>query len=271
MNDNNSVAAMTAPVPSLGSQIAYACRYYWPRLKWQVIWYAIASFVIAVLLAVTSHYNLQLLYLTLVLIVSLMMIFAPLSFARYNSRALDITLPISWVAKSIFVIGYTVIVIPLLSMLLPVLSMELLPGEVNIKFMMMSMKVFEEQDMPPILETLVSTRLNIYMNGVVPALFTLFFVILFRYNIVLKTIVWDVIIAAIVYIGLISYTVFVIFYKMTEQFADEDVDPAEAEAIADTVVHDMMMPIVVGSSIGWMVTAVVLIILTALKIKNRQI
>lgn len=262
---------MTAPVPSLWSQVVSAGRYYWPRLKWQVICYAIASLVISVLIAVVSHYNLKFLYVMLTGLVSLMMIFAPLAFARYNARETDITFPVSWQAKSIFMIGYTVIIVPLLTMLLPVLSMEIFPGEVNMKIMLLTTKVFGDQGLPPIFEMIVSAKLNIYMNGVVPAMLTLFFVVLFKHNVVFKTVLWDVVIGIGLYIALMLYTVYTVFYRIVELSADGEPDPAEVEAVADTAVHGIMIPLMVGSTIFYIVAWIGLMILTAWKIKKRQI
>lgn len=271
MNECDSVSSVTAPVPSLWSQVVSAGRYYWPRLKWQVICYAIASLVISVLIAVVSHYNLKFLYFMLMSLVSLMMIFAPLAFARYNSREADITYPVSWQAKSIFMIGYTVIIVPLLTMLLPVLSMEIFPGEVNMKMMRLSMKAFGELDLPPMLEMMMSAKLNIYINGVVPAMLTLFFVVLFKHNVVFKTVLWDVVIGIGLYIALMLYTVYTVFYRIVELSADGEPDPAEVEAVADTTVHGIMIPLIVGSTIFYIVAWIGLMILTAWKIKKRQI
>lgn len=255
-----------------GCQIIYVGRYYWPRLQSQVIWYAICSLIIGILAVLASHYDFKGSYMLLSCVLGLMMIFAPLAFARYNSRAIDITVPASWQAKSIFMIAYSAIIIPVVTMFLPVLCELLYPGEINMKVLMVSMNVFGG-DVPRWMDMLMSSRLNMYMNGAIPALFTLFFVVMFKHNIVIKTIVWDVVIGAVVYISIMVYTVVYLVQHLTAYFGEEmaDVDPSEIEAYSNAVVHEMTIPLLAGTCVGYMAAFVVMIILVVMKIKNRQI
>jgi|GEM_PF-3287878 len=260
------------PVPSLWQQVVSVGRYYWPRLQSQVAWYAISSLVIGILMAVASHYEFGVSYGLLTGVLSLMMIFAPLAFARYNSRAMDITVPASWQAKSIFMIGYTAVIIPFVTMCLPVLIEIIFPGGVSLKTMMLRMNPFGNDEIPDWVGMLLSTRLNIYMNGVLPAMFTLFFVVTFRHNVVTKAIVWDVVVGAVVYIAIMAYTVVHIVRGMSEYLVDRvDLEPSEIEAFTDSMVHDMMLPIITGTIVGYVVTTVVMAVLIVLKLKKRQI
>lgn len=273
MNDDNAAVAALPPTPSLWKQLGLLCRYYWPRLGSQILWYSVSSLLIAVLMILTSHYNLKLLYGLLTTILGGMMIFAPLVFARYNSRAVDISLPASWQAQSIFMIGYTVIVMPFMTLFLPSLGTILFPGEVNLRVMMLSMNLFDSGGIPPTIDMLLSTRLNMYMNGTVPALFTLFFVVLFKHSVVFKTLVWDIVIGAVVYLSIMIYSIVVMVGAMSEHFVnvEGEVPPEEIEAFSEDIVHQMMMPIITWSVIGYIVAAVVMIVLVTLKLKNRQI
>lgn len=272
MNDCNPVSAMTPPVPSLWRQIVLLCRYYGPRLKWQVIWYAVASLVIAALMAWASCYGFKVPYVMLAAVVCFMIMFAPLAFARYNSRVMDVTLPASWQAKSIFMIGYTAIVIPFVAMLLPVIVDSFFPGEINMKMLVLGMNGFDKGNLPSYFETLMSTRGNIYMNGGLPALLTLYFVLLFKHNVVFKTLVWDIVVGVGVYVAIMVYTIVHMMSLMKEYFVDNvDVTPEQATAFADGVVEDMMIPVIEWSIIGYIVASIVLLVLVTLKIKNRQI
>ena len=118
----------------------------------------------------------------------------------------------------------------------------------------------------------MSTRGNIYMNGGVPALLTLYFVLLFKHNVVFKTLVWDIVIGVGVYVAIMVYTIVHMMSLMKEYFVDNvDVTPEQATAFADGVVEGMMIPVVEWSIVGYIVASIVLLVLITLKIKNRQI
>ena len=152
-------------------------------------------------------------------------------------------------AKSIFMIGYTAVIIPFVTMCLPVLIEIIFPGGVSLKTMMLRMNPFGNDEIPDWVGMLLSTRLNIYMNGVLPAMFTLFFVVTFRHNVVTKAIVWDVVVGAVVYIAIMAYTVVHLVHGMSEYFVDRvDLEPSEIEAFTDSMVHDMMLPIITDDS-----------------------
>lgn len=274
MNDRSFNAETDAYIPSLWTQVADVCRYYRSRIVPQLIWYAAISLVIVILLAVTSYYGLKVPYVILVFLMCVMIMFAPLVFARFNSRAIDITMPASWQAKSLFMIGYTMLVIPFVVMLFPLLSELLASGEgaLNMRKLFMDMQTLQNFNIPSWLEIFLNTRLNYYFNGVLPALITLFFVLKFKHNVVLKTLIWDISIGVFTYVCYILITVIYLIRQMSMHFVDKSgPSPEEVEAFTDNTIGQLLSPMILWTVILWMLAMAVMIILVCKKIKNRQI
>lgn len=93
-------------------------RFFFPRLKLQIIWYPIISLILgaATMVCVLSQ-SPELFLLALTgdtFILSILLEYGPLAFAFYSSPEMETSLPATNAEKTIFIFGYTFIAIPIM-------------------------------------------------------------------------------------------------------------------------------------------------------------
>lgn len=92
-------------------------RYYWPRLRWQVMLYPVISVLVFIAYALLHKGGFNTGAATVLGVISYMVEFAPLVLALRNDRETDIMLPVCGTEKFLFLIGYFLIIVPLLAYL----------------------------------------------------------------------------------------------------------------------------------------------------------
>lgn len=93
-------------------------RFYFPRLKNQLIWYPIISLLLGLVTTMCFFTKSSSLFLLSIIgdafILSILMEYGPLAFAIHSSPEMETTLPATGKEKATFIICYTFIVLPLL-------------------------------------------------------------------------------------------------------------------------------------------------------------
>lgn len=104
-------------------------RFFFPRLKLQIIWYPIISFILGMAtMACMLSQSPGLFFLALTgdtFILSILLEYGPLAFAFYSSPEMETSLPATNTEKITFIFGYTFIAIPIM-LLAPVTLIELM-------------------------------------------------------------------------------------------------------------------------------------------------
>lgn len=168
-------------------------RYYLPRIKWQLIAYPLVSLLLTAFMMWTAAIEFAALGLMVEWILILLIVFAPLSLARYNARETDITLPASWQTKAAFLLLYTVVAVPLMVLLLPALSQTILPEKycVLTTFLASEGEIANLNLFPGWLIVLQRAHIAAWINAFVPSVLCLLFVISFRHDTILKSVLWS--------------------------------------------------------------------------------
>lgn len=89
-------------------------RFYYPRLKKQIIILPIVAFVIGLLSIVSFVKDMKGTYVIAALILGACYTFSPLIFATRKGIEIETLLPATWVEKSVFIIGYCIVGISVL-------------------------------------------------------------------------------------------------------------------------------------------------------------
>lgn len=89
-------------------------RYYYPRLRWQMILYPLVSIVVFVLFKLLYDHGIDRMAVLLLGILGYMVEFAPLVLALRDDSELDAGLPACGLEKYLFLLGYFLVAIPLL-------------------------------------------------------------------------------------------------------------------------------------------------------------
>ncbi len=96
------------------TRIMMVFRFFYPRLRWQIICYPIVSAVVFLLFVLLYHYGHFMKATYVVGILGYMVALAPLVLATRDDFEMETALPANGIEKFIFYIGYFLIVIPLL-------------------------------------------------------------------------------------------------------------------------------------------------------------
>lgn len=247
-------------------------RFYWPRIRMQVILYPLISLVTTGLLVLATVTGLKGGIVFGEWIFTLMLVFAPLAFVRYDSRSVDISLPALWSEKAVFMLGYVLVAVPLLVLVIPAVAQIFFP-------MLTSAALLWTQDYIPVdgvagrIDFLLGTQLNCWTGSFFPALLCLWMVLTFRHNIVLKTVLWSVGMGLVYMVAQMVISAIVTFGRMLDLFQSAGVEPthdmvaaATREAVADYLQLYLTWGIAILLAMGLVMAAI-----TVHRIKTRQI
>lgn len=266
---------LSHPTPARHSNLGMVARYYLPRIKWQLILYPLVSILCTAFMVWSAGIGVPFLGLAMEWIFILMIIFAPLTLARYNARETDITLPASWGVKATFLLLYTLVIVPLMVLLLPGLSQTILPEKYCLLF-----RYIEAHGEGTIIDVfpgwligLQRTHIAALINAFVPATLCLLMVISFRHDTILKSVLWSLGVGVFYMLVQIVTSATLVFYRMFTRLDiinGNDPSTAEIEQVTEQAVNEYLnlaygigFPalIIIGLLLCWLVCR---------KVKNRN-
>lgn len=263
-SDLTSDTRAASPRASLGM----VARYYYPRLKWQLIAYPLISVLCTAFMVWMAAEEIPFLGLIAEWILVLMIIFAPLAFARYNSRQLDIALPAPWQLKAAFLLLYTVVIVPLMVLLLPALSQTVLPYRFCLIGQFITVNNGGElvsKIIPSWLIWLQRTHIAAWGQSFLPSVLCLLFVLSFRNDTILKSVLWSLASGIIFVIIQSVLSATFIFHRLIEELdlkggahpTTAEIDQVTQSAVSDYLhaAYVIEIPILVAASIAvcWLV------------------
>lgn len=268
----------TDPIAATGPQsrkstFMMVARFYMPRLKWVMIVYPIVSLLCAAFMVFTAYHGLGFFGLMIEWLPCLMIIFAPLAFARYSAREVDIALPASWQVKAAFMLIFTLVIVPLLVLLLPALSQT---GRFSVFDSFISAhdgSAVIVDLLPGWLITLQRTQLATWINSLVPSVLCLLFVLSFRRDTILKSVLWSFGAGVVYMIIQTAVSAFMIFYRIINELDiinGNEPSNADIEAITQ---QTMMEYLHYAYGLGFpllLVIGALLCCLVCRKVKNRN-
>lgn len=230
-------------------------RFYYPRLKKQIIILPIVAFVIG-LLSVTAIVNgTKGLFVIASLILGACYIFSPLIFATRKGIEIETMLPATWVEKSVFIIGYCIIGVSILYFV-PIILAEL------------SAHLFLDYSCQDLTQMLI-TQGFMYETGY-NLINTVFFLALCMTAVMCSTrdriirgILW--VIAGEILFFVIGAVEGILVATHTEWSSPEEVENSVSVITAE------MAPVFTGLTILMIAAIAGMIAMTTYKIKNRQI
>lgn len=137
------------------NRVGMVARYYYPMLRSQIIWYPIVALAIQTLVFF-SYFSAAWTVIgsLLTTITSAMIAFGPLIFTNRSNRVLETMLPATSAEKSVFIIGYCLVAIPLLVLVVAWIDLTVLKaifGEPE--FLSMTSRLADVHGLEPYLQT----------------------------------------------------------------------------------------------------------------------
>lgn len=266
-------------------RLGMVARFYFPRLKNQIILYSALSLLSTLLLIaiIKVSYIPESLLTPLGLLSSVLMWLGPAVFTMQEGPETETLLPAKGSEKVLFIMAYSLIGIPVLINLFSILtssySMDFVEGFLTGAKVSQDMKQsgIPLEDMIEMINTLRNNHILMISStlaGTFPCLVTLFVTMRTRHHRIIWSVVWNAV--YFISMGMVAFTVGVIA-------AIRDSVTGKCSALADaapttetiTKIQDIVLPIIdslfTGIGIYTAVCSVVLLILTYRAIINRQI
>ncbi|MCM1484046.1 MAG: hypothetical protein NC043_06900 [Muribaculaceae bacterium] len=108
---------LTALNPGLSkTRIGMVAAYYYPLLKLQMVLYPCVAIALGIMQFVLSRTEIGFIFGSMLgTVINFMVYFAPCVFARRGDRYIEVLLPATGMEKSIFIIGYSLVVLPVVT------------------------------------------------------------------------------------------------------------------------------------------------------------
>lgn len=230
-------------------------RFYYPRLRKQIIFLPIVSFIIGLLSIVTFIYDMKGLFVIASLLLGACYVFSPLIFTTRKGLEIETMLPATWVEKSVFIIGYCLIGV-LMLYFVPITIAELVAHTfMDFSYEELLARMMTQGIMYKVSYNVVNTLFYLVTCMTAVTCST-------RYRAV-KGILW--VIASNIIFFIVGVVEGIMVASHTEWGSPEDIESSTSTIIrAMDPVFDWLIVIMIAAIIG-------LITFTVHKIKTRQI
>ena len=189
-------------------------RFYYPRLKWQIIFYPIVALFLS--FCMMLFIKIKMPYLTLVpfsYALGMMFYLGPLIFINKSSREIETTLPATDAEKTTFMVLYSPIAIPLLALVPQYLMQYIMFGSLDISEQILDMAIPKDSGINPSMFTGMAAK-NFFpnlMSGFAMVLICLCTVVTLKRQRIMMSVVFEFV--TITVVGLIGciWAIYIMF------------------------------------------------------------